>query len=501
MRRPAPTPPTPVPTRPEGPPESMAHLGSADLIALVGDPGSVVSWDSPIDLSGLAPAYRAELEAAAERAGTDESVITGRATIQGRPVAFIVNEFRFLAGSIGRAAADRIVAAVRRATAEGLPILAATSSGGTRMQEGTPAFVRMIDISRAIMDHRAAGLPYLVYLRHPTTGGVFASWGSLGHIRIAEPGALIGFLGPKVYELLEGKPFPPGVQTAQNLAQHGILDAVVLPEELPTVIERALALLVDGAGPRSLEPRSGGPTGRGDLDLSTWESITRTRGAQRAGVREVLRYGSDATVRLQGTGEGERDAAMIVALARLDGQPCVVIGQDRLTQTAVRPLGPGALREARRGMRLAQELGLPLVSIIDTPGAELSPEAEQGAIAGEIARCIGQMSILTVPTVSVLLGQGCGGGALALLPADVVVAAEHAWLSPLPPEGASAIVYGDVDHAAEMAEAQQVAATALRDLGVVHRLVPEYADDDPESFALAMTAEIARQLEGLRPRA
>ncbi|EFQ83204.1 putative acetyl-CoA carboxylase, carboxyl transferase, beta subunit [Aeromicrobium marinum DSM 15272] len=472
----------------------MTHLTVHDLMDLVLDAGSVQSWDTPVDISGHAPSYRRELEAAAERAGTDESVLTGRATMQGRPVAFVVNEFRFLAGSIGRAAADRIVAAVRRATAEGLPILAATSSGGTRMQEGTPAFVRMIDISRAIMDHRAAGLPYLVYLRHPTTGGVFASWGSLGHIRIAEPGALIGFLGPKVYELLEGKPFPPGVQTAQNLAQHGIIDAVVFPEELPSVVDRALALLVDGPQPRSLERRAG----HGGPRRGTWESIELTRAPGRAGVREVLRYGSDATIRLQGTGEGERDTAMIVALARLDGQPCVVIGQDRSTQTKDNPMGPAALREARRGMRLAEELHLPLVSFIDTPGAELSPEAEQGAIAGEIARCISQMSILTVPTVSVLLGQGCGGGALALLPADVVVAAENAWLSPLPPEGASAIVHGDVDHAAEMAEAQQVSAVALHGHGVVHHLVPEYADDDAESFARAMAAEVAVRIETLR---
>ena len=106
-------------------------------------------------------------------------------------------------------------------------------------------------------------------------------------------------------------------------------------------------------------------------------------------------------------------------------------------------------------MRLAEELGLPLVTVIDTPGADLSPRAEEGALAGEIARCLADMSRLTVPSVSVLLGQGCGGGALALLPADRVIAAEHAWLSPLPPEGASAIVHDDVEHAAEMAERQR----------------------------------------------
>lgn len=474
----------------------MAHLTAQGLLDLVLDEGSFESWDQPVDHSGLDPAYQQELAAAAERSGTDESILTGRGLMRGRPVAVVVNEFRFLAGSIGRAAAIRIVSAVRRATAEGIPVLATTASGGTRMQEGTPAFVHMVDISRAIMDHRAAGLPYLIYLRHPTTGGVFASWGSLAHITIAEPGALIGFLGPKVYELLEGKPFPAGVQTAENLAERGIIDAVVLPDELPLLVDRALGLLVDPPTRQTRELR----TSEVHRERTAWQSIQITRSPHRAGVREVLRYGSDATVRLQGTEKGERDSAMIVALARLDGQPCVVIGQDRTTQTRFKPMGPAALREARRGMRLANELRLPLVSLIDTPGAELSPEAEEGAIAGEIARCISWMSTMKVPTVSVLLGQGCGGGALALLPADVVIAAENAWLSPLPPEGASAIVHGDLEHAEQMAEAQRVGAIDLFENGTVNHIVPEPAGDTPQAFARAMAAEIGAQLVALRSR-
>jgi len=472
----------------------MATLTVEALLELVLDEDSFTSWDEPIDVSDADESYRTELEAAAERAGTDESVVTGRGLMRGRPVAVVASEFRFLAGSIGVVAARRIVAAVRRATAEGIPVLATTASGGTRMQEGTPAFVHMIDISRALMDHRAAGLPYLVYLRHPTTGGVFASWGSLGHITIAEPGALIGFLGPKVYELLNGRPFPPDVQTSENLANRGIIDAVVLPDELPSMVDRALSILVDPPSDPTRRARAGTDRRR----RSAWESIQITRSPGRAGARELLRYGSDSLVRLQGTEKGERDSAMLVALTRLDGQPCVVIGQDRTKQTPATPMGPAALREARRGMRLANELRLPLVSIIDTPGAELSPEAEQGAIAGEIARCISWMSTMRVPTVSVLLGQGCGGGALALLPANVVIAAENAWLSPLPPEGASAIVHGDLEHAAELAEAQRVGAIDLLHAGTVHHVVPELDDDTPETFATAMAATIAQHLVELR---
>ncbi|TCO47187.1 acetyl-CoA carboxylase carboxyl transferase subunit beta [Kribbella antiqua] len=446
-----------------------------ELLDAVLDPGSFESWDQPA-------AHDADyLRRAAERAGTDEAVLTGRGLVQGRAVAVLVSEFAFLAGSIGMVAAARITSAVRRATAERLPIVASTASGGTRMQEGAPAFVEMINISKALMEHKAAGLPYLVHLRHPTTGGVFASWGSLGHVTVAEPGALIGFLGPKVYEAMEGIPFPPDVQTAENLAAHGVIDGVVDTADLPFLLDRTLGVLVDPPVPPTL-PRRTGVVGRVDA----WESVLQTRRSDRAGVQDLLRYGATGTVRLT-----EPDASVLVALTRLDGQPCVVVGQDR---SQARSMGPAALRAARRGMNLAQALGVPLVTVIDTAGAELSPAAEEGGLAGEIAQCIATMATITVPTLSVLLGQGTGGGALALLPATTVLATEHAWLAPLPPEGASAIMHRDITHAAEMAAAQHITATELHAAGTIHHLIPEQDSDTPESLAIAVAAECAARL-------
>ena len=464
---------------------------AAELIDLVLDDGSFHPWDRPLDLSHHDPSYREQLRQAADKAGTDEAVVTGSGRVRGRPVAVVLNEFRFLGGSIGCATADRITAAVRRATAERLPLLAGTASGGTRMQEGTPAFVKMAEISAAVMDHRAARLPYLAYLRHPTTGGVYASWGSLAHVTVGEPGALIGFLGPKVYAGLFGRPFPEGVQRAENLAERGVIDAVVAPAQLPGLVDTALSVLVDPPTPPLLPVREGQD---GQPPVPVWEAVLRTRAPRRAGVRDLLLHGAAGTVRLRGTDEGEHDAAVLVALTRLDGQPCVLVGQDRSRQTPETPMGPAALREARRAMRLAEELGLPLVTVIDTPGAELSVHAEEHAMAGEIARCIATMATLTVPTVAVLLGQGCGGGAQALLPAKVVVAAEHAWLSPLPPEGASLILHGDVDHAPELAESQRIGSRHLLADGTVHHLVPEVDGDRPEDLARAVAAVVGRSL-------
>jgi len=352
----------------------------------------------------------------------------------------------------------------------------------------------MVRITEAVATHKAAGLPYLVYLRNPTTGGVMASWGSLGHVTVAEPGALIGFLGPRVYEALYGKAFPAGVQTSENLHAHGIIDAVLAPEEIADVLDSALGVLTATRGEPVPEPPFEDP-----VDVETWDAVTRSRRPDRPGVRRLLRYAATDVVPLSGTGQGEQDPGLVIALARFGSAPCVFLGQDRRGQTVDHPMGPGALREARRGMRLAVELGLPLLTVIDTPGAALSPEAENGGLAGEIARCLEDLVTLGAPTLCLMLGEGNGGGALALLPADRVVAAQHAWLSPLPPEGASAIVHRDLDHAPEMARSQRVRAQDLRAIGVVDRIVAEHPDaaDEPEEFCRRVGAVLEWELQQL----
>lgn len=472
------------------------RLSAHDLIDLVLDEGSWVSWDSTPERAGISEEYAAELAAAAEKAGTDESVITGEGRMHGRRVAVLLGEFRFLAGSIGRAAADRIVASVERATREGLPLLAAPVSGGTRMQEGTPAFVQMVRISAVIAGHKKAGLPYLVYLRNPTTGGVMASWGSLGHVTVAEPGALVGFLGPRVYEALYGRPFPGDVQTSENLYAHGIIDAVLPADEIADILDRALTIL---AAPREGVAPVPDPGQEDVPDVETWDAITRSRRPDRPGVRRLLRYAASDVVPLNGTGQGEADPGLLIALARFGQAPCIFLGQDRRGQTTDHPMGPGALREARRGMRLASELGLPLVTVIDTQGAALSADAENGGLAGEIARCLADLVSLDAPTLCLMLGEGNGGGALAFLPADRVIAAQHAWLSPLPPEGASAIVHRDTEHAPEMARAQQVRALDLYRSGIVDRVVVEKPDaaDEPEAFCMRVGAVLEHELAAL----
>lgn len=509
-------------------PSSRAHsrMSAVELIEAVVDPGSWRGWDEPVEITTADPAYRADLERARERTGLDESVITGEGRIEGRRVALVACEFRFLAGSIGVAAGERLVRAVERATAERLPLLAAPASGGTRMQEGTVAFLQMVKVAAAITDHKAAGLPYLVHLRHPTTGGVLASWGSLGHVTAAEPGALIGFMGPRVHQALYGAEFPPGVQVAEHLMHHGLIDAVLPASRLAGVAAQVLRVLCGGAGgdgpavpgaagvtapPGTGEaPGGGGASARTGPAPSAEESIRASRRPERPGVRDLLRVAAEDVSPLSGTGAGEHDPGLLLALARVGGTPCVVLGHNRRSARQGeaadgpgegQPLGPAGLRTARRGMRLAAELGLPLLTVIDTAGAALSREAEEGGLAGEIARCLADMVTLPAPTLCLLLGQGAGGAALALLPADRVVAARHAWLSPLPPEGASAILYRTTERAYEVAERQGVRSADLLAQGIVDRIVEEGEEgeeDAAEDFLGRLGRLLGAELATLR---
>jgi acetyl-CoA carboxylase carboxyl transferase beta subunit len=477
----------------------VSRITTDQLQDAVLDEGSFASWDTEPLAVPVSESYAKELADAREATGLDEAVQTGEGRIFGRRVAVVVCDFSFLGGSIGVAAAERITAAVERATAERLPLLASPSSGGTRMQEGTVAFLQMVKIAAAVRLHKQAQLPYLVYLRNPTTGGVFASWGSLGHVTFAEPGALIGFLGPRVYELLYGEPFPAGVQTAENLQRYGVIDDVVALDQLRRTLDRALTVIADAPEPPPA-PRAPEPV----PDVPAWDSVLASRRPDRPGVGQLLRHGATDQVLLSGTGGTSRlrgrhgeAATTLLALARFTGQPTVVLGQQRVNGGLV---GPASLREARRGMALAAELRLPLVLVIDTAGPALSAEAEQGGLAGQIAQCLAELVTLDTPTVSVLLGQGSGGPALAMVPADRVLAALHGWLAPLPPEGASAIVFRNTAHAAELAAAQGIRSADLLKSGIVDAIVPEHPDaaDEPVEFSQRLSRAIAAEVHALR---
>lgn len=435
-------------------------ITAGDFLAAVADTGSFRSWVIPGEA----------LDAGAE------AVQIGEVRIRGRRVAVIISDFACQAGSLGRATANRIVGALRTAAALDLPVFASPASGGTRIDEGTLAFVKMIDIAAAARAHRESGQVMVVWLRHPTTGGTMATWASLGQITFGQSGATAGFLGPRLFEPLIGRSLPDGVQTTDNLARVGIIDGLLGLDDLKPMLDRILSVTTDS---------------RGEEVAGSGESVAPAVNAE--GLAGLLAASSEVT-ELFGTGGGERSAAVRVALARVAGQRCVIVGQDRLAQSGGDPLGPGALRFARRGIRLADELRLPLVTVIDTEGGELSAAAEEGALAGEIARCLADLVSVRVPTVSLVLGPGCGGAALALLPADRVLALPQSWVAPLPLAGASLIRHRDIGHAEQMGRIMRISAPELAAAGIVDEVIEPLVSDSTDLADADIAGSVVRRL-------
>ena len=252
-------------------------MNALDLLAALLAPGTFRSWDTePVDVRPD-PGYAADLAEARRKTGLDESVVTGEGLPGGRRVAVAACEFGFLGGSIGVAAGERLARAVERATAERLP-----ADCPARLRRH-PHAGRRHRVPADGEDHRggrraqSAHLPYLVYLRHPTTGGVLASWGSLGHLTLAEPGPIIGFLGPRVYQALSGSRFPEGVPEGREPARpRADVDAVVAPGELAALVDRVLNAI-------TAEPRRALPRGPAEISGGTGvEPVLRTRRAGQA---------------------------------------------------------------------------------------------------------------------------------------------------------------------------------------------------------------------------
>lgn len=469
------------------------------IVAALVDEGSVEPWNASVpieDPMGFVDRrpYVDRLREAREASQGDESVWAGRANVGGIACVILAGDFDFLAGTMGIAASIRICRALDRAIVERLPVVGLPVSGGTRMQEGTPAFVQVAAVAAAVQRVRDAGLPYLVYLRNPTTGGVLASWGSLGHVTFAEPGALVALTGPRVISALTGSPLPEGVQTGENLFEHGIIDGVVPRERMRDVFATALAVLAPPDPQPSDAPVLQLPA---DQVIDPWEAVTRSRRVDRPGVRQLFDACVSEVTWLSGDGVGGRDPGCLAAIARVQGIPAVVVAADRPAGMRGASLTAAGYRTVRRAMRIANELGLPLVTIIDTAGADISARSEEEGLAAEVARCLAELAGMRVPTLSLLFGEGTGAGAIAFLPADRIIACEHAWLAPIQPEGASEILFRTTDRAADLAQAQAISSTDLRRLGIVDVVVPDRPapGEEGQTFAERVAATAAALLK------
>ncbi len=487
-------------------------------IEMVTDEGTFEEWDkglttrNPLHYKG----YEEKLEGLQKKYGLDEAVITGKARIDGTEVAIGVCDGRFLMASMGQVVGEKVARAAERATEEGLPLILFACSGGARMQEGIVSLMQMAKTSAALKRHSDAGLLYISVLTDPTTGGVTASFAMLGDVILAEPKALIGFAGPRVIEQTIGQKLPKGFQRSEFLLEHGFIDAIVERPQLKETLSRILKLHEkEGQEARGAEP-SGNETSSESSTFSG-EGVQVHNQVARAWDRVEISRMKDRPVGSDYIGalftdftefHGDRyfadDKAIIGGIARFHGKPVTVIVQAKGTNTREnieRNFGmpsPDGYRKALRLMKQAEKFGRPVICFVDTPGAFCGLEAEERGQGEAIARNIYEMSGLTVPVLSIIIGEGGSGGALAMATADQVWMLENSIYSILSPEGFASILWKDSSRAKEAAEVMRLTAQDLYEMGMVEKVFPEpahYTVQNLREVTGPMEQEIERFLE------
>jgi len=494
-------------------------------IEMIADEGSFEEWDMDLDGMDGPPdplqfkGYSEKIKKLREQTGLKEAVVTGRVKINGKQAVIGVCDGRFMMASMGYAVGEKITRAVERATNENLPVILFTCSGGARMQEGIISLMQMEKTSAALKRHSDAGLLYVTVLTDPTTGGVTASFAMLGDIIIAEPQALIGFAGPRVIEQTIGEKLPEGFQRAEFLLEHGFVDQIVKRENMKPVLGRILKMHdhvhpdcrkgkevrksdrtepVPKAG--MTEKKAGKKAAEqepwSEKSLTAWERVCRSRSKERPVGKDYIDILFEDFVELHGDRYYRDDPAIIGGIAYFQGICVTVIAQakgrttkENLERNFAMP-SPEGYRKARRLMKQAEKFHRPVINFVDTPGAFCGMEAEERGQGEAIARNLFELSGLKVPVLSVVIGEGGSGGALALAVADEVWMLENSVYSVLSPEGFASILWKDSSRSAEAAKMMKLTAADLKKLGVIERVFPE-----PQNFSVLTmkpTAELLR---------
>ena len=489
-----------------------------------------LSTENPLHMIG----YPDKIKALQDKTKLDEAVITGKARIGENEVALMVMDGRFLMASMGEVVGEKIARGVERATKEKLPVIIFTCSGGARMQEGMTSLMQMAKTSAALKRHSDAGLLYITVLTDPTTGGVTASFAMLGYIILAEPKALIGFAGPRVIEQTIHKKLPKGFQRSEFLLKHGFIDKIVERKDMKTVLEQILTMhrlttkhsgIVKNTGVvseiktdlntvnpsskredvQAVSNKNAGKSRKQKLSLAqkkragektAWERVLTSREKDRP-VGEDYIYGLfEEFIEFHGDRNFGDDAAICGGIAYFQGKPVTVIAQMKGKSTAeniARNFGmpePEGYRKALRLMKQAEKFHRPIICFVDTPGAFCGMEAEERGQGEAIARNLYEMSALKTPILSVLIGEGGSGGALAMAVADEVWILENAVYSILSPEGYAAILWKDGSQAARAAKAMKLTSYDLYKAGFVEKIIPE-----PEIYTLDSIINVFDNLE------
>lgn len=522
------------------------RMSAYERIKRVADEGTFLEWDrnlvgtDPLQFEG----YEAKLAATRLRTHMKEAVITGRCRIGGRQTVLCVMDGRFFMASMGEAVGEKITRAVERATKLKLPVIIFACSGGARMQEGILSLMQMAKTSAAIKRHSEAGLLYISVLTDPTTGGVMASFAMLGDIILAEPGALAGFAGQRVIEQTIHQKLPKGFQRAEFLQEHGFVDRIVKREEMRQVLSDLLML--HHAGEENVSENISGlqdkinklardnsdegrreqlQSGKAGADQkkepscnakkltyekTAWDRVRLAREHGRSISSDYIRELFPLFYELHGDRAGTDDPAVIAGIAMFENMPVTIIAQEKGKNTkeqVAHNFGmcqPGGYRKVKRLLAEAEKFKRPVICFVDTPGAYCGIEAEEQGQGEAIATSISDMSALSVPVLSIIIGEGGSGGALALATANEVWMLENAMYSILSPEGFASILWKDSHRAKEAAACMKLTAEDLLGLGVIEKVFAE-EEKLPEGLP-KLTAELSKEIgfflqkyEGINP--
>ena len=478
-----------------------------ERIRMTVDEDSFEEWEkdmefvNPLEFKG----YEEKVKSLKEKTGLSEAVVTGKASIEGNPAVIAVCDGRFLMASMGQVVGEKITRAVERATKEQLPVIIFACSGGARMQEGIVSLMQMAKTAAALKQHSDAGLLYVSVLTDPTTGGVTASFAMLGDVILAEPKALIGFAGPRVIEQTIGEKLPKGFQRSEFLLEHGFIDRIVERKEMRTVLANILQMHQNFKGSVTQSPIQAVEKERQSVqEKDAWERVTISRKNDRPVGQDYIRILFSDFLEFHGDRCYGDDTAIIGGIARFAGIPVTVIAQAKGKSTKENVAhhfgmpSPEGYRKALRLMKQAEKFKRPILLFVDTPGAFCGIEAEERGQGEAIARNLFEMSSMKVPILSVVIGEGGSGGALALAVADEVWMLENAIYSVLSPEGFASILWKDSKRASEAAAVMKLTAADLKKLGVIEAVIAEpevYTEETMQSVVFVLQKKITEFLD------
>lgn len=507
-------------------------------IEMIADENSFEEWDmdlqteNPLDYKG----YEEKIEKLQEKTGLREAVVTGKATILGEPAVLAVCDGRFMMASMGEIVGEKITRAVERATRQELPVIIFACSGGARMQEGIVSLMQMAKTSAALKRHSDAGLLYISVLTDPTTGGVTASFAMLGDIILAEPKALIGFAGPRVIEQTIGQKLPKGFQRSEFLLEHGFIDQIVerpkmretlgrilefhgkVQTDIEDTIDKTAGETASQTGDQAVDRATGKIVSKTTVHtadeikskdsedivdktqtqkINAWDRVLLSRRKNRPVGSDYIRMLFQDFTEFHGDRLYGDDPAIIGGIAYFKERPVTVIAQEKGTNTKENIMrnfampSPEGYRKALRLMKQAEKFHRPVICFVDTPGAFCGLEAEERGQGEAIARNLYELSGLKTPVLSIVIGEGGSGGALALAVADEVWMLENSIYSILSPEGFASILWKDSTKAKEAAKVMKLTADDLKQMGVIECVLEE-----PEQYTVQTMKPVADQLRG-----